>query len=245
MKPLLRWILDSVLPPSCLVCSEPVASDGQFCVTCFTKVNFIAPPFCACCGVPFNFQPAFGKDQLCTACNTFHPAYNVARAAIRYDETARRMILPFKYGDKAEVAPHLAQLMRRAGDELLQVADLLVPVPLHPTRLRQRRYNQAALLATSLAKLTGRAVNLDVLIRTRATVPLEGMDAAARRDELEGAISLKEKAHLQGRHILLIDDVMTTGATAHQCARALRSGGARQVDVLTVAHVEDPRLMRN
>lgn len=245
MKPLLRWILNSVLPASCLLCSEPVESDGQFCISCFRRVNFITSPFCACCGVPFNFQPALGKEQLCMSCNASPPAYNMARAAIRYDEVARRMILPFKYGDKAEAAPHLAWLMHRAGGELLQRADLLVPVPLHSARLRQRRYNQAALLARSLAKLTGLAACLDALVRTRATAALEGMDATARRKELEGAMSLKSGVGIQGQHILLIDDVMTTGATAHQCARVLRSGGARQVDVLTIARVEDPRLTQN
>ena len=152
------------------------------------------------------------------------------------------MILPFKYGDRAEAAVNLARLMWHAGETLVQAADLLVPVPLHRTRLRQRRYNQAALLASALARLTGRKANLGGLVRNRATRKLEGMDAAARRAELEAAISLGAGVDVQDKHVLLIDDVMTTGATAHQCALVLRAGGARQVDVLTIAHVEDPRL---
>lgn len=245
MKPLLRWILDSVLPPSCLVCSEPVQADGQFCAVCFGKVNFITSPFCACCGVPFNFQPAFGAEHLCMACNESHPAYTMARAAILYDESARRMILPFKYGDRAESAPNLARLMVRAGGSLLQSADLLVPVPLHVSRLRQRRYNQAALLAKALAKQTGKPVELDALVRTRETRKLEGMDVPTRRQELDNAITFKPQKHMKGKRVLLIDDVMTTGATAHQCARALRAAGAGQVDVLTIARVADPRFMQN
>lgn len=243
MKPLLRWLLDSVLPPSCLVCAEPVAADGQFCLRCFKNVNFISPPFCACCGVPFGFQQSGDAGLLCSACKAAPPAYELARAAIKYDETARRMILPFKYGDRAEAAPNLAKVMSRAGAELLQAADILVPVPLHPARLRQRRYNQAALLASALARQAGKQVALEALVRARPTKPLEGMDAFARREELAGAITLRDGTEMQGRRVLLIDDVMTTGTTAHQCALALRQGGAARVDVLTIAHVEDSRLL--
>lgn len=245
MKPLLRWILDSVMPPSCLVCSEPVVADGQFCVACFAKVNFITQPFCACCGVPFSFQPALGKEQLCMHCNALHPAFSTARAVIRYDETARRMILPFKYEDRAELAANLARLMVRARGDLIQKADLLVPVPLHRSRLRQRRYNQAAQLAKEIARQTGKVINLEALVRIRATAPLEGMGPLARQSELEAAVDLKRGVNLQGKHVLLVDDVLTTGATAHQCARVLCEGGARQVDVLTIARVVDPRLMQN
>lgn len=177
------------------------------------------------------------------ACRVSKPAYRFARAALRYDETARRIILPFKYGDRAEMASNLALLMARAGAELLQAADLLVPVPLHAGRLRQRRYNQAALLTMSLARLVNKKVALEVLVRARPTRKLEGMDAPSRREELEGAIRLKSGANIQGQRILLIDDVMTTGTTAHQCAKALCDGGALEVDVLTIARVEDPRVM--
>lgn len=242
MKPLLRWLLDSVLPPSCLVCSEPVTSDGQFCVTCFGKVSFITPPFCRRCGVPFSFHPPGGDDLLCVACITSPPCFDVARAAVRYDETARRMVLPLKYGDRAETTRNLARLMARFGQELLQDATLLVPVPLHARRLRQRRYNQAALLATSLARLTGKPRDLRALLRTRPTRALEGMDAASRRKELEGAILPRPGAAVRGKRVLLIDDVMTTGSTANQCALALREAGAIQVNVLTIARVADRRL---
>lgn len=242
MKPLLRWVLDSVLPPSCLVCQEPVAADGQFCLSCFKKVSFITPPFCACCGVPFEVQSALGGEQVCMACKALVPAYSVARAALRYDETARRMILPFKYGDRSEAAPNLARLLVRAGADLFPNADLLVPVPLHRARLRQRRYNQAALLVVALARLTGKKPALGALLRIRPTARLEGMDADARREELKASIMPTPGARLTGQHVLLIDDVMTTGTTAHHCALALLQGGAKRVDVLTIAHVEDPRL---
>lgn len=152
------------------------------------------------------------------------------------------MVLPLKYGDQAETTRNLARLMARFGKELLQDAELLVPVPLHASRLRQRRYNQSALLATSLGRLVGKPRDLQALVRTRPTVALEGMDIAGRRKELEGAILARPGAFVRGKRILLIDDVMTTGATANQCARALRDAGAVAVNVLTIARVADPRL---
>lgn len=243
MNPLLRWVLDSVLPPSCLVCSEPVEADGQFCLACFKRVNFITQPFCACCGVPFGFQQSGVGDSLCSDCRSAPPAYHIARAAIRYDETARLMILPFKYGDRAEAAPNLAKLMRRAGAALIEEADLLVPVPLYSTRLRQRRYNQAALLVSALARQTRKPQALDALVRVRSTKPLEDMDAPTRRQELENAICLRDGAAVSGKRILLIDDVMTTGTTAHHCALALCQGGATRVEVLTIARVADSWLL--
>ena len=241
MKPLLRWVLDSVLPPSCLLCAEPVEADGQFCLSCFNKVNFITPPFCACCGVPFSFvQPGEG-GQYCTQCLESPSAFHAARSALRYDKAARQLILPLKYSDKTETIRGLARLMQRAGHDILATATVMMPVPLYPSRLRQRRYNQAALLAKALAKLTSLPVQLDSLQRSRATKALEGLSAKARHEELEGAFHLRQGAVVRGQHVVLVDDVMTTGATAHYCALVLREAGAAQVDVLTIARVEDPR----
>ncbi|MDE2240525.1 MAG: ComF family protein [Rhodospirillales bacterium] len=242
MKPLLRWVLDSVLPPSCLVCDEAVEAQGQLCLKCFTTANFVTAPLCNCCGVPLPFAEDGAKEHICDACEASPPAFTMARAALRYDETAKKIIMPLKYGDQSEAAAGLARLMRRPGEEMLQSANLLVPVPLHAARLRQRRYNQAAVLAIALARLTGRPLGLDVLRRWRATRKLEGLSAAERRAELMDAISLRRGAEVLGKRVLLIDDVMTTGATAHQCAKALRERGAVRVDVLTVARVADPRL---
>lgn len=242
MKPLFRWVLDSVLPPSCLACDQSVQSDGQLCLKCFNTANFVTAPLCDCCGVPMPFVMDSAKTPRCGTCEAFSPAFEMARAALRYDATAKKMILPLKYGDQSEAASGLARLMRRPGEAMLQAANLLVPVPLHAARLRKRRYNQAAVLAIALARLTGRPLGLDVLRRWRATRKLEGLSARERREELADTISLRRGADVAGKRVLLIDDVMTTGATAHQCALALREGGAKRVDVLTLARVADPRL---
>ncbi len=237
MKPLLRWVLDSLLPPSCLACDTPVEKEGQFCLGCFKAANFLTAPFCQTCGVPMPY--ATGEE--CEGCATHKPAFTQARAALRYDETAKKLILPLKYADHTEAVKGMAELMRRPGEALLQAANLLVPVPLHPTRLRARRFNQAALLAIALARLTGRPVGVDALQRTKPTQPLEGLGAARRREEVDGAFVLSPDAGVAGKRVLLVDDVMTSGATANACAKALLAGGATRVDVLTAARVADPR----
>jgi len=241
MKPLFRWLLDTVLPPTCLACDTPVEKEGQFCVACFKSANFVSAPLCRCCGVPLPFAEAAGEMQKCQSCTAEAPAFTQARAALRYDETARRMILPLKYADHTEAVNGLAELMRRPGEKLLQAANLLVPVPLHANKLRARRFNQAALLAIQLARLTGRPLGLDSLVRHRETVPLEGLGLAARRAQLEGAIEVRADANVREKRVLLIDDVMTSGTTANECARVLLAAGARRVDVLTAARVADPR----
>jgi len=184
----------------------------------------------------------YDVGELCEQCAAQPPAFTQARAALRYDETARKLILPLKYADHTEAVNGLATLMRRPGEAMLQAANLLVPVPLHPARLRQRRFNQAALLAIALGRLTGRPLSVDALQRTRPTQQLEGLGAAQRREEVAGAFAVRAGAGLAGKRVVLIDDVMTSGATADACARALLDAGAKQVDVLTAARVADQRL---
>jgi ComF family protein len=238
-KFLARRLLDTMLPPNCLACDTPVEDDGQFCLPCFRRANFITAPCCACCGVPLPY--AAGAGGWCPACEAFPPAFTQARAALRYDEIAQRLILPFKYADRTEAARGIACLMLRPGAALLAAADVLVPVPLHPSRLRARRYNQAALLAQRLARLSALPCVPDALTRNKATAPLEGMGLSARQAELQNAIGLRANFPAAGKTILLIDDVMTSGTTASACAAALLAGGAARVNVLTAARVADPR----
>jgi ComF family protein len=235
-------ILDTLLPPACLACDAPVDSDGQFCLPCFRSANFVTSPFCAHCGVPLPFEAA-GQDGACSACTHAPPLFTAARSALRYDALTKKLILPFKYADRPEAAKGIAVLMARAGAQLLAGADILVPVPLHKTRLRRRRYNQAALLAAVLGRRSSRLVLRDALVRLKPTAPLGGMGVEERQTALTGAIAPRpaRAAQLADKNVLLIDDVMTSGATANACAAALLAAGAIQVNVLTAARVADPR----
>jgi ComF family protein len=238
-------LLDALLPPRCLACDSEVSAQGALCADCFGALSPITPPHCACCGVPFaHAGQAEAEGGLCPRCRARPPVFLSARAALRYDAGSKRLILPFKHGDRTDLAWPLARQMARAGAELLARADLIAPVPAHWRRLVARRYDQAALLARALGTLSGRPVALGLLRRRRRTPPLADRGAAERAAVVEGAFALSSRgrAVVAGRHVLLVDDVVTSGATAEACARLLLEAGARAVEVLAAARVPDPRL---
>ncbi len=237
-------LLDLLLPPQCICCDAPVDVQGQLCAACFRRTDFLTEQCCARCGVPFTAAAQGDAAALCPSCHASPPLFGRARAALRYDAQGRQLILPLKHADRPELAAMLAPHMARAGAVLLRHADLLVPVPLHRLRLFKRRYNQAALLAAAIARIAGIPVMLDLLVRRRATVSLDTKSPAERAAAVHDAFALRPKraALLAGRSVVLIDDVMTSGATANACTSALLAGGARRVDVLVAARVPDPRL---
>jgi ComF family protein len=239
-----RAVFDLLLPPSCPTCDAPVDAPGLMCAACFQGVSLLSEPLCRRCGAPFSHPAAGGPARLCPACVQAPPAFGRARAALLYDSGAQRLILPLKYADRTELAHVLALHMARAGAALLRAAELLVPVPLHRRRLFARRYNQAALLAWAVGRRAGVAVLPDALVRLRATAPLGEMSAARRAAEVANAFAVRpaRAERIGGRRVLLIDDVLTSGATADSCARALLAAGAAGVDVLAAARVPDPRL---
>jgi len=227
--------LDLLLPPHCPTCDQMVDRAGAFCADCFQKLDFISRPCCDRCGVPLTYAAALAAGGCCADCLVAPPVFRQARAAWRYDDASRRLVLPFKYGDRVDLAGVLAPPMARAGADLLAAADLLVPVPLHRRRLLSRRYNQAALLARELGRLARTPVRLDALRRGRPTAPLAEMGAVERVAEVSGAFEVIRTPAIDGRAVLLIDDVLTSGATANACARVLLAAGAASVDVLVAA----------
>jgi ComF family protein len=226
-------VLDLLLPPRCIKCGAAVSAAGALCAPCWSGITFLGEPCCACCGLPFSYDQ--GAGTLCGGCARTMPPFARARAALRYDEESRRLVLAFKHGDRLHLAPALGRWMRRAGGALVAEADIVVPVPLHWTRLFARRYNQAAVLAHELARSGGPAVGADWLVRRRRTPSQGKRNALGRQRNVAGAFALRRGRDVAGKRVLLIDDVFTTGATVEACARVLLRAGAAQVDVLTLA----------
>ncbi|WP_292881616.1 ComF family protein [Nisaea sp.] len=232
-----RRLFDLVLPPRCKKCGALVVADDALCGSCWTALTFLGPPWCACCGRPFEFD--VGADALCGACIADPPRFGRARAALAYDDASREMILRFKHGGDESLSRLFARWMVQAGEELFASGPLILPVPLHPWRRVQRRFNQSALIASDLARTSGLSWDPLSLERARRTPSQGGLGKAARRDNVRGAFRVRggRRDRLAGRHLLLVDDVWTSGATADACIRACRKAGALQVDLLTLARV--------
>lgn len=227
-------VLDLLFPPLCIGCRAPVGEAG-FCADCWSGITFLDGPGCACCGIPFPV--ALEGENLCAACLANPPAFDSARAIMAYDDKSRGAILGLKHADRLDLVPGFARWLGRTGRQTLAQCDLVVPVPLHRWRLWQRRYNQAAELGRALAR-EWRLVFDPVLVRSRAT-PSQGAmaSAKARRRNVQRAFQVPEPARVEGKTVLLLDDVMTTGATVEACARALKRAGAARVHVLVLTRV--------
>lgn len=228
-------LLDLILPPRCPGCREIVAVDGRFCSDCWAGLRFITAPQCVCCGVPFDHDR--GSGTRCGACLLAPPPYASARAALSYEGPARTVLLGFKHGDRQHLARVMVPQLLRVGLPVLGPGALLVPVPLHWTRLWSRGFNQAALLAVRLARQSGTRLAVDALVRVRRTALSRGLGRRGRATNVRGAFRVAHRDQVRGRNIVLVDDVITTGATVAACARMLMRAGAARVDVLTWARV--------
>ncbi len=233
-----RLALDVALPTLCVACREPVDGEGV-CARCWAKMSFIAPPFCPQLGIPFVYDP--GPGLLSMEAIADPPAYARARAAVRYDGVARTLVHALKYQDRTDLAPAMGRWMARAGRELLDEADALVPVPLHWRRGWSRRYNQSGALARVIRQQSGVKVVSEALRRVRPTQQQIGLSRSQRATNVQGAfkVAAHRQSQIDGRRVILIDDVLTSGATVDACARALLRAKAASVDVLVFARVVD------
>jgi ComF family protein len=232
-RPWVTAALDLIFPPLCPVCDRLLGAGRRdpLCGACWQGLERIAPPWCRCCGVPL------GIEGLCGACRIRRPQFAYARAALVYGDIARETIHAFKFGGRRGLANPLGDLLAGLGKGALPGAspDVLVPVPLHPRRARERGYNQALLLVRRLEWAWGVPAAADALQRVASTRPQTDLDAAERRRNVRDAFAVRRPELVAGRHVVLVDDVLTTGATAGECARTLYRAGAVAVGVLTVA----------
>ena len=237
-----RGLVDFVLPPVCMACRAAVDEPGCLCASCWSRIGFIERPICDRLGIPLAYG-LDGETHVSAAARADPPAYGRARAVALFGEVARDLVHALKYADRLDVAPPMARMMARAGADILAGADALVPVPLHGLRLWRRRFNQSALLARGVSASSGVAVRTGWLVRRKATIPQVGLDRAARAGNVAGAFAVPEvaRAELEGLRVVLVDDVLTTGATLDACVKALTRAGAAGVDVLVFARVVDGR----
>lgn len=233
-------LTDLILPPACPVCRARLGSAGGLCADCWQGVRFLERPWCERLGTPLPID--LGPGVLSAAAVADPPAFARARSAVSYEGPVPDLVHALKYADRTDLAPMLGAWMARAAHELVAEADLLIPIPLHWGRLASRRFNQAALLAHEVGHLTGLPVATRLLLRTRRTPQQVGLGRDERARNMRGAfvVPAGKQARLAGRRPILIDDVLTTGATLEAAARALLAAGASAVDVLTLARVVAP-----
>ncbi|MBY0427916.1 MAG: ComF family protein, partial [Alphaproteobacteria bacterium] len=232
--------LNVLLPPLCVMCEKMVSQSHGFCGECWRGFTFISSPMCTSCGLPFEYEvQTIHEAQWCGACLEDAPRFGTARSALVYNEPSKSIILPFKHNDRTDYARAMARMMQTAGYAIIESADALLPVPLHFTRLFSRRYNQSALLVHELGKISHKPIILHALRRVRSTQTQGHLSREQRKKNVHNAFAVDPKcfSQVQGKNLLLVDDVYTTGATANACVAALKKAGAARVDVLTFARV--------
>lgn len=234
-----RWklLVDLLVPPACPVCHGDVAHDNGLCLICWQELEFLRPPLCAVSGMPLAVD--LGADTIGLPAQINPPPYDRARAAFAYKGSAAALVKRLKFGDRPELAQFLARFMLAAEDGVLSKDAVLLPVPLHRRRLFSRRYNQAAELCRALHDLSGHAVLFEAVVRVKHTRQQIGLTRVGRKRNLAGAfrVPAKARAQIKGRTLVLVDDVLTTGATVEALARLLKRAGAARVHVLTLARV--------
>jgi ComF family protein len=233
-------LVDFLTPPLCLSCQVPVTAGAALCLDCWQKLQFIDEPLCDVLGTPFAYDE--GEAAVSPAAMADPPSWDKARAAVVFDDASAHLVHLLKYNDRQEAGMAMARLMLGAARNILPNTDIIIPVPLHRRRLWQRRFNQAAYLAAKISKASATPWAHDVLLRMEATISQVGLDAAERRKNVRHAFEVppEKRPVIEGKSVLLVDDVRTTGSTANACAETLKKAGAAEVQVLSFALVLEP-----
>ena len=235
---LLAKFISFLLPNRCLLCGKVIHSDSSICANCFEKITFITEPYCQHCGRPFISNIEQSDNMLCVDCLMHKDNFRLCRAAIEYDEFSKKLLLDFKFADHVENKKLLAKWLYLAGKDIFTAgADIIIPIPLHYTRLLKRKYNQSAILAKELSVLTGIEVEYNILKKIRRTLPQAKCNKTERKRNVKDAFAVLSAEKIKGKRIILIDDIFTTGSTMKECAKILLKAGAMSVDALTVAKV--------
>ncbi|KZL16556.1 Ribose-phosphate pyrophosphokinase [Pseudovibrio axinellae] len=238
----LQLLLNAVFPHSCPVCDELVQSDGGVCLSCWQTLELISAPYCERLGIPLHYE--LGPNAWSAAALVNPPDYDRARASVLYNGPAKELVKRFKFYGEIRLSKLLAVCMLNAATELLQSDSILIPVPLHTARLRERTYNQSALLAREVGTRLDCQFILNGLFRTRRTNQQVGLKRDARTANVRGAFAVSDDflPNVSGANVVLVDDVLTTGATVEECARVLKAAGAARVDVLVFALVDPDKV---
>lgn len=235
MSPSLKkQILNFLLPPLCPSCRKQVGEAGGLCVPCWSELSFIEEPYCRVLGYPQEYDTGEISDDA----KNNPPHFDLARSVMLYNSQSKILVAQFKYHDRLDLAPLFSKMMMRAGKELIALSDVILPVPMHKARYFARQYNQAAELARNIAMLSNKTYEPRVLHRVKNTRRQVGLTQRERNRNLESAFHVSNALKIEGKSLLLIDDVMTTGATLNECAACLKQAGAKNVYVLTLARVE-------
>ena len=235
MNKIIKLCLDFLLPPVCPICKQRISEPFGLCPKCFSELEFIGAQKCSVCGRPLDaVVPGLA---VCASCLKKPPLFHQAEAVFKYNDASRKLILAFKHGDHLELTKLLTKLMDIEHSSIIEQNDILIPVPLHWTRLLKRKYNQSALIAQRLAIKHHKIYDPISLKRIETTVSQGHLSPKKRKENIKGVFKVKNHNKICGKNILLIDDVYTIGATVNECSKILLKAGAKRVDVLTFAKV--------
>lgn len=242
IKEISTHALDTILPPRCVITGEMVEQQGMIAPSAWSELDFVANPKCQKCGVPFGFEVdgvESDGEMHCVQCLDYPPPFDSARAVLRYNDQSRNLILGFKHADQTHAALAFVPWLKMAGAEMLEKADVLMPVPLHRWRLLKRRYNLSSIMAHFLSKEIGLPVLHEGLVRTRATPTQGHLNFEERRKNVRRAFEVNKRYidKIREKNVVIIDDVYTTGSTVKECTKALKKAGAGEVHILTLARV--------